>query len=64
MFELDTGDKLPINALPGLTNNLTKETQTKKTPRHLVDTSARFSYTHHLHLLGRHLCHLHVLLPA
>ena len=45
--DLDTGEGIPINAIPQLTKQDEKRNPNQQTPRHLIDTSSRFS-CHHL----------------
>ena len=41
--DLDTGEWLPINAIPELTKKDCKRNPNQQSPRHLIGTSARFS---------------------
>ena len=40
--DLDTGEELPINAIPELTKQGDKRNPNQQTPRLLIDTSSRF----------------------
>ena len=44
--DLDTGEWLPINAIPELTKQDDTRNPKQQTLRHLINTSSRFSYPH------------------
>ena len=41
--DLDTGEELPVNAIPELTKQDDKRNPNQQTLRHMIDTSSRFS---------------------
>lgn len=44
--DLDTGEELPINALPELTNETRKRNPNQQNPRHPIRTFLKFFFRH------------------